>query len=117
MKKIFLLLCIAATAIICTSFKTASPSMLPLLGTTWIYTDEDKSYEITFLKNNVLSTTNPNNNSPEDDSWKQTKKNVYIFYSKKYATYKGTMVSEDLIKGTAKNVQKLTWTWELKRKK
>lgn len=117
MKKITLFLFLISAAFISSSFKTSAPAAPSLLRTTWIYTDEDKTYEITFNDNNKLSSTNSSDITPDNDFWKQSKDKVQFTFNDKYVTYKGKMETEDLITGTAKNIKKKTWSWKLERKK
>ncbi len=87
-------------------------------GTTWIYSDdrhESWNFEVTFEKDEVLSTTHDDDQTSENDSWSRRGESLYIYFNDKYATYKGKIISDSLITGKATNVNDTTWLWELKR--
>jgi len=66
------------------------------------------TYKITFKKNGVLSTTHPNDVTPDNDTWEQNRENITFWYNDKYSEYSGVRKG-NTITGTGKNK---TESWE-----
>ena len=114
MKNVFLVFTLLALVSACSSSQTATKK-LSLSGTTWDYTDDDGDhYQITFHPQGRLSSTNPNDNTPDNDRWSQDQTSVKFSFNDGYSKYIGTVKTIDLIEGTASSVAG-EWIWELKR--
>ena len=100
----------------CSSLNNLSDSELSILNTTWEYSDYEKSYQITFIKNGKLKTTHPNETTPDNDTWKQSKNKIYFEFNDGYVKYNGKIKTIDLIVGKAENKHN-SWTWKMKRVK
>jgi hypothetical protein len=85
-------------------------------NTTWTYTDHEKSYEVTFKPNGKLSSTNPNEITPDNDFWEQDKDTVRFSYNNKYAWYAFKYSGAEVVKGVGRN-SKLDWKFKMVRKK
>ncbi len=81
----------------------------------WHYMDDQWEYDITFLENGKLSTTHPNDKTPENDSWEQTGETVKFYFNNKFSNYEGKIVGQNLMTGTAKNTKNKTWNWKATR--
>lgn len=85
-------------------------------GTKWLYSDdkhEDWNFEVTFEKDEVLSTTHDQDQTSENDSWSRRGESLFIYFNDKYASYKGQIISDSLITGKATNINDSTWMWKL----
>ena len=81
-------------------------------GTTWQYTDEDSDYQITFSPNGKLTTTHPNDKTPNNDTWEQSGKTIRFWFNNKYSRYKGKMKNGNTIKGKGRSVAGV-WRFKL----
>jgi len=86
----------------------------PVQETLWQYVDEDVTYQLRFSSDGHLVTTHPNDVTPENDFWKQMGKDIEFTYNNSFSTYKGEMVNDGLIEGTASNGS-FTWSWKAYR--
>ena len=116
MKKNILLLLISISWLGCDSLPEYSGSEMNLSETTWIYTDDVDTYEITFKSDGKVKTTNANDRTPNNDFWSQNKTTIQFEFNNGYSRYKGKMKSKDSIVGIAKN-SKIKWKWTIVRKK
>jgi len=98
----------------CQASKRVPNAQYDLNNTTWEYSDEDLTYEITFLEQGKIKSTHPNERTPLNDFWSQKGKKVFFDYNDKYATYKGIFKQPDLIMGKGSN-KRNSWTYTLKR--
>jgi hypothetical protein len=100
----------------CSSYRFKN-SKAPLIeGTTWVFSSKYRTYEITFEKGGRISSTHQNDNTPENDFWKQDGMVLNFYFNDKYSSYKGKFKREGLIRGTATS-KKGKWKWTLERKK
>lgn len=82
--------------------------------TIWNYQDKDWSYTIKFNKDGTISSTHPNGNRPQQDTWRQMNRRVNFQLTNGYSKYKGKISDTTIIVGKAKN-GKTKWKWSLKR--
>jgi hypothetical protein len=91
---------------------------LDLEKTTWHYTDngndETTGYDITFSKEGILTTTHPNDRTPNNDFWQQKGDSVFFQYNDQYSRYRGRIIHPGLIEGVAANDYS-SWDWKLER--
>lgn len=88
-----------------------------LSGTSWIITytppgEKQWSYRITFLPNGHLKNEHPNEATPDNDLWEQDGQDVVMYINDNFVIYKGSLVSDTVMRGTASNVNKKSWSWE-----
>jgi hypothetical protein len=88
-----------------------SNSELSLIGTTWSYEDNlhDWKYDLTFLENGQMETTHPNDNTTENDVWKQDRTIIEFSFNDEYSIYKGKRRSTNQITGKAKSSNGKKW--------
>jgi len=116
MKNIFFLVLLSYSFVGCSPLQKITEMDISISESTWVYTDSDgDNYEITFNSNKKVKTTNPNDNTFENDYWYQKGRNIKFEFNKGYSKYSGKMKTLDLIKGKAKSI-KGKWKWTLKRK-
>ncbi len=115
MKKLLSFLILTIVLIGCSPKGKLSLTEVSLLGTTWKYSDKDKSYKVEFGKKGKLKSTHPNDITPDNDFWKQSGNRLHFELNDGYAKYDGKIESSNLIKGTAKNSAKKSWKWTMKR--
>lgn len=94
----------------CAAFKGLPKN--PVAGTHWKYTDSDWSYEIDFLANGHLTSTHPNENLLNYDTWQQHGKRLRFQFNDGYSKYKGRMISPTEIKGFAHS-KSGRWKWSM----
>ncbi|EDP97564.1 hypothetical protein U8527_04405 [Kordia algicida OT-1] len=116
MKKIYLIIFATILLIGCGSSKKISKLNQSLLGSTWEYSDEDLTYEITFSDNGKIKTTHPNDKTPNNDFWKQSGTLIHFEFNDGYSKYDGEIKTFNLIVGSAKS-EYGEWNWEMKRVK
>ena len=92
----------------------SSQSTRSLTGTKWVYIDEDWTYDVEFINDGILETTHPNDRTPDNDFWEQEGDIVFLFFNNKFSIYEGQFITDDLIKGTGKNLSD-SWDFELYR--
>lgn len=115
--KYFLLITLTITLFSsCSTYRFKNRNDVPELeGTTWVFTSKDKTYTVTFEKNGKLSSTHPNDNTPNNDTWVQDGMVLRFYFNNKYSTYTGKFVKANLIKGTATS-KAGKWTWNIRKK-
>lgn len=113
--KYFLLLSSIMILTHCASYNRALSTTRTLTNTTWIYADNDRKYKITFLNNGRIESTHPNESTPDNDFWRQNGQRIRISVNDGYAIYKGTILNDSEIKGTAKNKAGKRWRWVMKK--
>ena len=116
MKTFMLYLTMICTLLACGSKTGTKTSNRNLSNTTWKYSDNVKSYEITFKSNGYIRSTNKADVTPKNDRWKQNGDNVKFSFNDQYAIYTGKFVNDDLITGSTVNKVGKTWKWKLIRK-
>ena len=99
----------------CHPLSQLSDAEISVQGSTWDYTDDDATYQIEFAADGQLTTTHPNDATPDNDTWRQDRRKIHFEYNNGYSKYDGVMKTKDLIVGTAKN-SSMTWTWTMKRR-
>lgn len=100
----------------CSIKTTKNKSPFSISNTTWKYSDSDgDSYEITFLENGKLKTTNSADVSPNNDFWKQNGRKIQFDFNNRYSVYNGKIQNKNLIRGKTRNVNNRKWSWKLKR--
>jgi hypothetical protein len=87
-----------------------------LSGTKWKLTDDDGDYDVEFKKGGIFWYNEARDVTPDNDFWEQNGESVKISFNGGYAIYEGRFISNDLIKGTAVNIGKHSWDFELRRK-
>jgi hypothetical protein len=89
-------------------------------NTVWILKYEingtKQNYEVHFLGNNKFVYNEQNDISPDNDFWEQNGDNVIIRINDSYSVYTGRLISIDRIVGTAKNIQGVSWNFEIVKK-
>ena len=116
MRKLFSIVLILSLFMGCSPLKKMSDSELSLKGTSWVYTDEDWSYTLTFEKGGKLKSNHPNDNTPNNDNWKQTRTQIHFEFNDGFSQYDGEMKSLNRIEGSATNGMD-DWKWKMKRVK
>jgi hypothetical protein len=108
-----------------TETSTASLAALPteneLIGTRWTLIDDapndgHREYDIIFHKDRRLETFHPNDNTPNNDSWKLVGTRLTMSMNNAYSVYIGNFVDANTIEGTAENTEQDTWEWVAHRK-
>jgi hypothetical protein len=84
-----------------------------LVSSYWKYSDDDVQYEIYFKPNGHVYSYHPNDETPENDVWKQTGNKVYFHMNDGYAHYKGKFVNDSTITGQGRS-KGFRWTWTAK---
>ncbi len=82
-------------------------------GTIWQGTDGERELTLRFIKGGILSYTTPTGTF-RNATWLQEGNKVYYQTNLGYAIYEGVLDGTE-IKGNAKNVNQLTWTWSVKK--
>ncbi|MFB6343552.1 hypothetical protein ACE1ET_17645 [Saccharicrinis sp. FJH62] len=98
----------------CSPIKKISEIETSISGTKWKYIDKDWTYEITFNSDGSISSTHPNDKSPDNDKWIQNGLQIEIYFNDGYSKYFGKMQSLNKIKGTGSSSSG-QWKWTLKR--
>ncbi|MBF6640109.1 hypothetical protein IVB69_01320 [Flavobacterium sp. J49] len=80
----------------------------------WIYSDFEISYNLFFKPSGKLESTHPNDNTLDNDFWKQKGKTIRFSFNNKYSTYKFRFSGKDTIVGKGKN-KKFQWDFKLVR--
>ncbi|MDR1931630.1 MAG: hypothetical protein LBQ57_02290 [Spirochaetales bacterium] len=80
-----------------------------------VYDGNTKSYKVEFLTGGKLKLSNPADTTPDNDRWEHKANALFLYVNDSYATYEGRRLSNDVIKGLAKNVTGKTWEFELRR--
>jgi hypothetical protein len=101
MKKIYAIILITTFFIGCNSTKQKSEFETSVLGSTWEYSDEDITYQITFSDNGKLKNTHPNDFTLENDFWSQSGDQIHFESNSGFAKYDGIMKTINLIVGTS----------------
>jgi len=114
----FLILGITIILSGCAAVNKLSNFELSLVGSTWSYEDNlhDWKYELTFLENGQMKTTHPNDNTPENDVWKQDRTIIVFSFNDEYSIYKGKRKSINQITGKTKSSNGKKWKWKLTKK-
>lgn len=114
--KSFIIITVTITLVLSCAGYRFKKSLAPKIeGTTWVFTSKYRTYEITFEKDGKISSTHQNDDTPENDSWKQDGMVLNFYFNDKYSSYQGEFEREDLIKGTATSkIGKWKWTLKLK---
>lgn len=104
-----------------TQSKSAFPTAEELIGTRWtlLYDapeDGRREYDIIFLEGRRLQTFHPNDNTPENDTWKLVGSQLTMSMNNGFAIYIGDFIDSDTIAGTAKNSDDESWEWTAYRK-
>ncbi|MBL7825684.1 MAG: hypothetical protein JNJ57_03565 [Saprospiraceae bacterium] len=86
-----------------------------LTNTTWVYVDNDWTYEIHFMKNGALTTTHPNDKTVGNDTWEQKKASVYFYFNDRYSIYEAQRKGKRMMIGTGKN-QSDSWAFTMTKK-
>jgi len=89
-----------------------------IINCKWAYSEDKEAnlkYEITFLENGIFQSTHPNERTPDNDTWEIINNQLHFYSNNKYAHYTCTYASENILKGSSKNVKDLTWNWELRK--
>jgi hypothetical protein len=76
-----------------------------LAGTTWNYKDNDSDFKITFDAKEKLHSTNKNDVTTENDTWRQEGSKVYFDFNDKYSSYEGQLFGQDSITGKGHNTR------------
>ncbi|WP_348718761.1 hypothetical protein [Tenacibaculum sp. 190130A14a] len=114
MKKLISTLLILTILIGCNSLRKGTKSAISVAGSTWEYSDEDWTYQIEFVENGQIKSTHPNDNTPENDFWKQSHSNIHFEFNDGFSKYDGKMKSIDLITGIGKSTSG-KWKWKMKK--
>ena len=114
MKKLILISLIFTILIGCSPLRKLTESEISVTGSTWEYTDEDWTYQIEFIENGTIKSTHPNDNTPENDSWNQSRNQIHFEFNDGFSKYDGKMKTIDLIVGNGKSTSG-KWKWKMKR--
>ena len=113
MKNIIFLLILSSYLIGCSSLNRLTKTEFSISESTWDYTDSDgDQYQITFHSNGKLESTNPNDNTPENDYWDQKRKIIEFNFNDGYVTYSGKLKTPHLIEGMTESADG-KWTWKM----
>ena len=98
----------------CTSTKSLTTSSLQ--GSAWMLSYHiprigDRHFKIEFLKKGMLVNHHPNETTPENDTWHVEADTIHMSINDNYTLYEGRMVSNNQMKGTAKNKVDEVWEW------
>ena len=105
----------------CITTQTYEQGFQSVAGTEWniMFTDpvigENRNFNIKFMNNGILAHNHPNDITPDNDFWEQNADIIYMYFNDKYSTYIGRMLSNNLIQGTATNINGITWNFELRK--
>ena len=104
----------ARTEVISTKLTTRG-----LVDSTWNYRDSDGDEgELIFLADGKISFWNPNDSTPDNDTWEFDDKQIRISINGGYSKYVGEISPKQTsISGTAVNKLGKTWTWTAVRSK
>ncbi len=114
MKKLILISITSAILISCNPLRNLTESEISVSGSSWEYSDEDWSYQIGFIENGKIKSTHPIDNTPENDSWKQSSGHIHFEFNDGFSKYDGKMKSMNLITGKGKSTSG-KWKWKMKR--
>lgn len=95
----------------CTIFKPKYTGSIDVTGTNWAYVDSDERYQIKFEEGGIVSTTNPADNTYDNDEWTQTGGTVEFYFNNKYSHYTAHFDAPNKLSGIAKNS---TSSWKFK---
>lgn len=96
----------------CNGIKKLSASEISISGTQWLYSDNVLEYKIDFNKNGKITTTHPNDKTPDNDSWTQSGGEIYFQFNDGFSKYNGRMKSMTKIRGKASS-ENDNWNWTL----
>ncbi len=97
----------------CHPLNQSGKTKLSIAGSSWDYSDSDGDhYQITFIPHGKLKTTNPADETDNNDRWTQKGKTVKFAFNDGYSKYSGSIKSDTLIEGAAKSVAG-EWQWKL----
>ncbi|MCD8529261.1 MAG: hypothetical protein LRY27_04745 [Chitinophagales bacterium] len=105
---------IATIFIACNPLSKLTDAEISIEGTSWEYSDEDWTYQIKFGKNGKLISTHPNDNTPDNDTWNQSRNQIHFEFNDGFSKYDGKMETIDLIIANGENTGG-TWECTLKR--
>jgi hypothetical protein len=114
MKKYIIFLLLVSFISSCAVIKFSKEKRL--INTTWKYQDNDKDYEITFLREGKISLTYPNDVTPDNDNWKIKDGKLIFSYNDNYVTYTEITSTPSEIRGVAINIRNKKWDWVLTKK-
>ncbi len=95
-------------------FRQTSDDAASIEGTEWQGSDNDRDFTLRFIKGGILSYTTPTGTF-RNASWAQRGHKVYFQTNQGYAEYEGT-IEGNAIKGSAKNVNQVSWNWTAQKK-
>ncbi|ARU04216.1 hypothetical protein CCO03_05575 [Comamonas serinivorans] len=88
----------------------------PLADTRWHHQDDDGDTQVLhFAPQGRLTTSNPNDITPDNDRWSADAQGVVFSFNDGYARYEGRLQGHDRLTGTALNRQGRRWSWSATR--
>jgi len=96
----------------CDATRKLSESEISISGTQWLYSDKYWEYTIDFNKDGTISSTHPNDKTPDNDSWTQSGREIYFQFNDGFSKYNGSWKSKNKIKGKASS-ENDNWNWTL----
>jgi hypothetical protein len=87
--------------------KQRSKAIGSVLGTRWLLVRDGGESKIELMDKGILHSPSSTNST-----WEQDGEIVRFYFNKKYASYKGRLISNQILVGTAHNVAGKSWEWK-----
>lgn len=79
--------------------------MNSISNTRWLYKADSVKYEIEFLAQGQLKTSNPEDKTPINDTWKVKKSKIIFYYNDHFIKHKVRMVNDSTMEGFGYNAE------------
>ena len=84
-------------------------------GEEYLKSGATETYEIVFLAAGRLTTIDPMDRTPDNDTWRLKGEEVIFSLNDGFSVYRGKLHDGGQIEGHGKNVKGMTWRWSATR--